>query len=76
MKHYDDRINDMCEFKKKLLLRRLGGSLNRNLDNIGDEHNEREVKRRQILTKKMSMNPKEMQEIRDLNNSNVHQASS
>ena len=52
MKHYDDRINEICDFKEKLAVKKSGHALSRNVTHIADSVDER--CQRRILMKNSS----------------------
>lgn len=53
VKHYDERLNDMYEFKKRLVMGRKGGSLNKQFTQVlrDDENNDAAKKQREMLHK-------------------------
>ena len=45
MKHYDDRINELCDFKERLLAKKSVHGLNKNVADIGDMKHQKSNRR-------------------------------
>lgn len=48
VKHYDDRINEICDFKEKLLLKKGGYSIYAPLNKISESLQEKSARRMQL----------------------------